>query len=56
MTACVSLSAVKARAQATKWEILDQLVIGAAAPVTRAGGVTEVAFLTYFSYELPFRR
>ena len=33
-----------------------QLVIGAAAPVTRAGSVTDVAFLTYFSYELPFRR
>jgi len=32
-----------------------QLVIGAAAPVTRASGATDVALLTYFSYELPFR-
>jgi hypothetical protein len=32
-----------------------QLVIGAAVPVTRAGGSTSAALLTYFSYELPFR-
>jgi hypothetical protein len=32
-----------------------QLVIGAAVPMTRAGGSTSAALLTYFSYELPFR-
>jgi len=32
-----------------------QLVIGLAAPVTRAEGRSTVALLTYFSYELPFR-
>ncbi len=38
------------------WNFGDrQLVIGAAVPVTRAGGSTTAALLTYFSYELPFR-
>jgi hypothetical protein len=32
-----------------------QLVVGAALPVTRTSGTTDVAVLTYFSYELPFR-
>ena len=32
-----------------------QLVIGVAAPVTRADGRSTAALLTYFSYELPFR-
>ena len=32
-----------------------QLVIGLAAPVTRAEGRSTVALLTYLSYELPFR-
>ncbi len=32
-----------------------QLVIGAAVPITRVDGRTTAAFLTYFSYELPFR-
>lgn len=32
-----------------------QVVIGAALPVSRTGGRSEVALLTYFSYELPFR-
>jgi hypothetical protein len=39
------------------WNFGDhQLVIGAAVPVTREGGETRAALLTYFSYELPFRR
>lgn len=33
-----------------------QLVIGAALPLTREAGVTTAAFLTYVSYELPFRQ
>ena len=32
-----------------------QLVIGVAAPITRADGRSTAALLTYFSYELPFR-
>jgi len=32
-----------------------QLVIGLAAPITRAEGRSAAALLTYFSYELPFR-
>ena len=32
-----------------------QLVIGAAIPITRSGGRSTAALLTYFSYELPFR-
>ena len=32
-----------------------QLVIGLAAPITRADGRATAALLTYFSYELPFR-
>jgi hypothetical protein len=32
-----------------------QLVIGVAAPITRANGRATTALLTYFSYELPFR-
>lgn len=39
------------------WNIGDtQLVLGAAVPLTRAGGSTTAALLTYFSYELPFRK
>jgi hypothetical protein len=39
------------------WNFGDhQLVIGAAVPITREGGDTHAALLTYFSYELPFRR
>lgn len=39
------------------WDIGDhQLVVGAAVPITRAGGETHATLLTYFSYELPFRR
>jgi hypothetical protein len=39
------------------WNFGDhQLVIGAAVPVTRADGSATIAILTYFSYELPFRR
>lgn len=38
------------------WNFGDkQLVLGAAVPLTRAGGAITAAFLTYFSYELPFR-
>ena len=38
------------------WNFGDhQLVIGVAAPITRAGGRSTAALLTYFSYELPFR-
>ncbi len=38
------------------WNVGDrQLVVGAAVPLTRAGGGTTAALLTYFSYELPFR-
>jgi hypothetical protein len=32
-----------------------QLVVGLAAPLTRAGGSWTPALLTYLSYELPFR-
>ena len=39
------------------WNVGDhQIVIGAAVPFTRMGGATTAALLTYFSYELPFRR
>jgi hypothetical protein len=39
------------------WNFGDhQLVVGAAVPFTRADGSTTAAILTYFSYELPFRR
>jgi hypothetical protein len=38
------------------WNFGDkQLVLGVAVPLTRAGGTTTAAVLTYFSYELPFR-
>ena len=38
------------------WNLGDkQLVVGAAVPLTRAGGTTTAALLTYLSYELPFR-
>jgi hypothetical protein len=38
------------------WNFGDrQLVVGAAIPVTRSGGSSTAALLTYFSYELPFR-
>jgi Putative MetA-pathway of phenol degradation len=38
------------------WNIRDQqLVIGAAVPLTRKAGRATAALLTYFSYELPFR-
>ena len=38
------------------WNVGDrQLVIGVAAPITRADGRSTAALLTYFSYELPFR-
>lgn len=33
-----------------------QLVVGAALPVSRTEGRSDIALLTYFSYELPFRR
>ena len=37
------------------WNVGDrQVVVGAAVPLTRAGGTTTAALLTYFSYELPF--
>jgi len=39
------------------WNIgTHQLVVGAAVPFTRADGRSTTAFLTYLSYELPFRR
>lgn len=39
------------------WNVGDtQVVVGAALPVTRANGDASLAFLTYFSYELPFTR
>jgi hypothetical protein len=38
------------------WNFGDhQMVIGVAAPITRADGLWTGALLTYFSYELPFR-
>jgi hypothetical protein len=38
------------------WNFGDQqLVVGLAAPITRAGGRWTPALLTYLSYELPFR-
>jgi hypothetical protein len=38
------------------WNIGDrQIVVGAAAPITRSSGDTTAGVLTYFSYELPFR-
>jgi hypothetical protein len=39
------------------WNIGDhQLVVGAALPLTRRDGEVTAAVLTYFSYELPFKR
>ena len=39
------------------WNFGDkQLVIGLALPVTWIDGRSSPALLTYFSYELPFRR
>jgi hypothetical protein len=39
------------------WNFGDrQLVVGLALPVTRSGGSSDAALLTYFSYELPFRK
>ena len=39
-----------------RWNFGDQqVVIGVAAPITRADGRSTAALLTYFSYELPFR-
>lgn len=39
------------------WNFGDrQLVVGAALPVSWTEGRSDVALLTYFSYELPFRR
>lgn len=39
------------------WNVGDQqIVLGAALPVTFVDGETTVAGLTYFSYELPFRK
>jgi hypothetical protein len=38
------------------WGDEKQIVVGLAAPVTWAGGSSQVALLTYFSYELPFRK
>jgi hypothetical protein len=38
------------------WNFGDhQIVVGLAAPITRARGSTDAAALSYFSYELPFR-
>lgn len=38
------------------WNLGDrQVVVGLAAPVKQSRGVREVALLSYFSYELPFR-
>jgi hypothetical protein len=37
------------------WNVGDrQIVIGAAAPISRSEGATTTALLTYFSYELPY--
>jgi hypothetical protein len=33
-----------------------QLIVGAAIPITRAGGETTTGVFGYFSYELPFRK
>lgn len=38
------------------WGDERQIVFGLALPVTWSGGTSDVAVLTYFSYELPFRR
>jgi len=39
------------------WNLGDhQLVVGAAVPFTRRDGDVNAALLTYFSYELPFKR
>ena len=39
------------------WNVGErQLVIGLALPITRVDGRSTTALLTYFSYELPFRR
>ena len=40
----------------TGWNIgQHQVVVGAALPVSRTAGRNDVAVITYFSYELPFR-
>jgi hypothetical protein len=37
------------------WNVGDrQIVVGAAVPISRGEGETATAFLTYFSYELPY--
>lgn len=39
------------------WNVGDQqIIVGAAMPVERAGGHTETSLLAYLSYELPFSR
>lgn len=38
------------------WGDEKQVVVGLAVPVTWSGGTSRTALLTYFSYELPFRR
>lgn len=39
------------------WNIGDaQLVLGLGVPITRTGGETSAALITYFSYELPFKK
>jgi DtxR family transcriptional regulator, Mn-dependent transcriptional regulator len=39
------------------WNVGEaQIVTGAALPITRAGGSTDVGVFLYFSYELPFQR
>jgi hypothetical protein len=39
------------------WNLGDQqVVVGAAVPITWAAGESEAGFLIYFSYELPFKK
>jgi hypothetical protein len=38
------------------WGDEKQIVVGLAAPVTWGSGSSQVSLLTYFSYELPFRK
>lgn len=38
------------------WGTEKQIVVGVATPITWGDGAGNVALLTYFSYELPFRR
>jgi hypothetical protein len=41
----------------TGWNIGDQqIVVGAAVPIIATASRSRVAVLTYFSYELPFRK